>query len=219
MSLDSVPYISVIMAVYNTPFSLVSRALQSVINQDFDNWELIIIDDGSTNETSLLLYHLAKKHEDRITLIRHGNCGQSKSINKGISISNGQYIAILDADDEYMPHHLSTCLLHIKHVDLIASTTITVVDSEDDYYVPDKLDPTKLIHVDDCVLLATLFGDKKVFTRFPLLDGYAADAQFFEMASNHFRVKKVDLRSYIYYRNVPGSICSHLKTKNKLEIA
>ena len=51
----------------------------------------------------------------------------------------------------------------MNFADLIASTTITVVDKEEDYYVPDKFDRSKVIHVDDCVLFATLFGKKEVF--------------------------------------------------------
>jgi hypothetical protein len=124
----------------------------------------------------------------------------------------------LDADDEYKTNHLSNCLLQMKNADLIASTTTTIVDKEEDYYVPDKHDNSQLIHVDDCVLFATLFGNREVFTRLQFQDIYAADAYFFEQASLHFRVKKVNLRSYIYYRNIPGSICANMKIKNSTAI-
>jgi glycosyltransferase involved in cell wall biosynthesis len=206
--------ISVLMAVYNTNFSYTKRAIDSVLKQDFQDFELIIIDDGSkeNNRESLLEY--AEKHEDKIIYIRHSNRGQSESINRGVLYSLGEYITILDSDDEYKPNHLSACLREIEGLDLICSTTETIVDTENDYYVPDKDDYTKLIHLDDVVLFGTLFGQKKVFTDLDFKTGFAADADFFEQAATRFRVKKLDLRTYIYHRNIPNSICATLKKAN-----
>ena len=64
------------MAVYNTDFSYIKRAIYSVLLQDFQDFELIIIDDGShsSNRESLLQY--AQKNEDKIVYIRHSNRGQ-----------------------------------------------------------------------------------------------------------------------------------------------
>ena len=68
--------------------------------------------------------------------------------------------------------------------------------------------------MDNSVLFGTLFGRKKVFSRINFKSGFAADADFFEKAKLNFRVKKADLRTYIYYRNIPTSICSSMKNKN-----
>jgi glycosyltransferase involved in cell wall biosynthesis len=206
--------ISVLMAVYNTNFNYTKRAIDSVLKQDFQDFELIIIDDGSKENNRELLLEYAEKHEDKITYIRHSNRGQSESINRGVLYSMGEYITILDSDDEYKPNHLSTCLREIAELDLICSTTETIVDTENDYYVPDKDDYTKLIHLDDVVLFGTLFGQKKVFTDLDFKTGFAADADFFEQAAARFRVKKLDLRTYIYHRNIPNSICATLKKAN-----
>lgn len=202
------------MAVYNTDFSYIKRAIDSVLLQDFQDFELIIIDDGShsSNRESLLQY--AQKNEDKIVYIRHSNRGQSESINRGVLNSIGEFITILDGDDEYKSNHLSSCLREIKEEDLICSTTETIVDTNDDYYVPDKNDLTKLIHLDETVLFGTLFGRKKVFLSIKFKNGFAADADFFERAKSQFRVKKVDLRTYIYHRNIPNSICSTIKKEN-----
>ena len=202
------------MAVYNTDFSYIKRAIDSVLLQDFQDFELIIIDDGShsSNRESLLQY--AQKNEDKIVYIRHSNRGQSESINRGVLNSIGEFITILDGDDEYKSNNLSSCLREIKEEDLICSTTETIVDTNDDYYVPDKNDLTKLIHLDETVLFGTLFGRKKVFLSIKFKNGFAADADFFERAKSQFRVKKVDLRTYIYHRNIPNSICSTIKKEN-----
>lgn len=143
--------------------------------------------------------------------MRHTNRGQSESINRGILNSTGEYITILDADDQYKPNHLSSCLKAISSSDLIASTTETIVDSSDDFYVSDKYDHNQLVHIDDCILFATLFGRKEVFMNLKFQKKYAADAEFYEAASKKYAVKKVDLRTYVYYRNIPNSRCAKIK--------
>jgi len=205
------PKISVLMAVYDTDFSLVKRAIDSVLKQDFQDFEMIVIDDGSQNGTQNQLLNYIIQNEDKISYLRHANCGQSESINRGILNSTGEYITILDADDQYKPNHLSSCLKAISSLDLIASTTETIVDSSDDFYVPDKYDHNQLVHIDDCILFATLFGKKEVFMNLKFQKKYAADAQFYESASKKYAVKKVDLRTYIYYRNIPNSTCAKMK--------
>jgi glycosyltransferase involved in cell wall biosynthesis len=206
--------ISVIMSVYNTPFVLVKRAIDSVLNQDFTNFEFIIIDDGSNNDTHTQILNYAIEHEDVITYLRHKNCSQSESINKGILISNSEFITVIDADDEYKPNHLSTCLSEMKTHDLIASTTETIVNQESDYYVPDRFNTNEVVHVDDCILFATLFGKKEVFTSLNFHDMYGADAHFYERAEQQFMVQKLDLRTYIYYRNNPDSVTAKVKSNS-----
>jgi len=206
--------ISVLMAVYNTEFAFIKRAIDSVLNQDFQDFELIIIDDGGTNDSRAQMLQYAEQHEDKIIYVRHSNRGQSKSIDRGVLNSIGEFITILDSDDEYKPNHLSACLQEIDGLDLICSTTETIVDSENDYYVPDKNDQTKLIHLDEVILFGTLFGRRKVFTSLDFRSGFAADAHFYEQATQLFRVKKLDLRTYVYHRNIPNSICATIKKAN-----
>lgn len=208
--------VSVLMAVYNTDFSSTKRAIDSVLNQSFQDFELIIIDDGSKDNNRESLMQYAEKHEDKIVYIRHANHGQAASINRGVLNSTGEFITIIDSDDEYKPTHLSSCLREMDNVDLICSTTDTIVDTIEDYYVPDKNDLTRNIHLDDVVLFGTLFGRKKVFLSIDFQSGFAADSAFYEKASALFRVRKVALRTYVYYRNNPNSICSVLKKQNLL---
>jgi glycosyltransferase involved in cell wall biosynthesis len=203
--------ISVLMAVFNTEFHLTKRAIDSVLGQDFQDFELIIIDDGSTKNDRKSLLEYIELHEDKIAYIRHRNRGQAESINRGVINSIGEYITILDSDDEYKPFHLSACLQEMENADLICSTTETVVDSIEDYYVPDKNDLSKPIHLDDAILFGTLFGHQKVFKTINFEGGFAADSAFYEKAKVLFNVKKVNQKSYIYYRNNPNSSCSVLK--------
>jgi glycosyltransferase involved in cell wall biosynthesis len=203
--------ISVLMAVYNTEFHFIKRAIDSVLEQDFQDFELIIIDDGSKGNDRKSLLEYVERHEDKIVYIRHSNRGQAQSINRGVLISVGEFITILDSDDEYKPFHLSACLQEMEDADLICSTTETVVNSSDDYYVPDKNDLSKPIHLDDAVLFGTLFGHQKVFKSIDFEGGFAADSAFYERAQIQFKAKKVFQKSYIYYRNNPNSTCAVLK--------
>lgn len=202
------------MTVFNTDFFYTKRAIDSVLQQDFQDFELIIIDDGSKENNRESLLNYVEKFEHKISYIRHSNRGQSESINRGVLYSQGEYITIIDSDDEYKPNHLSTCLREINEMDLICSNSETIVDSENDYYVSDKNDLTKLIHLDEVILFGTLFGRKKVFTSIDFKTGFAADSDFYERATQLFRVKKLDLRTYVYHRNIPNSICAIIKKAN-----
>lgn len=206
--------VSVLMTVFNTDFSYTKRAIDSVLNQDFQDFELIIIDDGSKGNNRDSLMDYVEKNEDKISYIRHSNRGQSESINRGVLYSLGEYITMIDSDDEYKQNHLSSCLMGINELDLICSTSETIVDNDNDYYVPDKNDLSKLIHLDEATLFGTLFGRKKVFTSIEFKTVFAADADFYERATKLFSVKKLDLRTYIYYRNIPNSICARIKKAN-----
>jgi len=206
--------VSVLMTVFNTNLLYTKRAIDSVLNQDFQDFELIIIDDGSKENNRESLMDYVEQYEDKISYIRHSNRGQSESVNRGVLNSLGEYITIIDSDDEYKPNHLSTCLREINNLDLICSTTETIVDSDNDYYVPDKNDLTKLIHLDEVILFGTLFGRKKVFNSIVFKTGFAADADFYEQATKLFNVKKLDLRTYVYHRNIPTSICATIKKAN-----
>jgi glycosyltransferase involved in cell wall biosynthesis len=206
--------VSVLMTVFNTNLLYTKRAIDSVLDQDFQDFELIIIDDGSKENNRESLMDYVEKYEDKISYIRHSNRGQSESVNRGVLYSLGEFITIIDSDDQYKSNHLSTCLREINNLDLICSTTETIVDNDNDYYVPDKNDLTKLIHLDEVILFGTLFGRKKVFNSINFKTGFAADADFYEQATKLFRVKKLDLRTYVYHRNIPTSICATIKKAN-----
>jgi len=82
--------------------------------------------------------------------------------------------------------------------------------------VPDRFDYNKLIHVDECILFATMFGKKDVFSKIQFKNMYASDADFFDRVQQTYAVKKVDLRTYIYYRDNKESITETIKSKIKV---
>ena len=81
--------VSVLMTVFNADLLYTNRAIDSVLLQDFQDFELIIIDDGSKQNNRESLMDYVEKYEDKITYIRHSNRGQSESINRGVFIQFG----------------------------------------------------------------------------------------------------------------------------------
>ncbi|MCM8824400.1 MAG: glycosyltransferase [Candidatus Omnitrophica bacterium] len=91
------PKVSVIMAAYNEEKNI-SKAIESILSQTFENFEFIIINDGSTDRTEEIIKKYQKK-TTRIHLISKENTGLADSLNLGIRHSRGEYIARMDADD------------------------------------------------------------------------------------------------------------------------
>lgn len=99
------PLVSVIMPVYNEE-KLVGRAIKSVLNQTLEDLELIIVDDGSTDNTPEILQEF-QELDERIRVTRNRrNIGITPSLNRGLKLSRGRYIARIDADDWYRAEKL-----------------------------------------------------------------------------------------------------------------
>ena len=96
--------VSVIMPCYNGE-KFIGKAIESVINQTYQNWELIIVDDGSTDNSKKIIDHYLS--DRRIIYIRHiRNKGIPVTRNTGINASHGDFIALLDQDDKWVPNKL-----------------------------------------------------------------------------------------------------------------
>jgi glycosyltransferase involved in cell wall biosynthesis len=109
------PIISIIIPTYNR-CNLLPRAINSVLNQSFKNFELIIVDDGSTDETKKIIEKYLKKNS-RIKYIYQKNSGSpAQPRNTGIKIAKGNYIAFLDHDDEWFNDKLEKQIkMYIKN--------------------------------------------------------------------------------------------------------
>ena len=98
------PKISVVIPLYNKEKSIAST-LQTVLNQTFTDYEIVIVNDGSTDNS---VAEVEKIHDARIRLINQQNAGVSAARNRGVEEAKGKLIAFLDADDEWKPEYLST---------------------------------------------------------------------------------------------------------------
>ncbi|WP_407422105.1 glycosyltransferase family 2 protein [Methanobrevibacter sp.] len=98
--------VSVIVPVFNSS-QYIGATLDSIINQDFDDFEIIVIDDGSSDNSLDIVNEKLNSTNLPNTIIHQENQGVSAARNKGIEVSNGDYLVFVDADDYITPNHLS----------------------------------------------------------------------------------------------------------------
>lgn len=98
----SSPSVSVVIPAYNRAHTL-NRAIDSVLNQTFEDFELIVVDDGSTDETQRVL----REYGDRIKRVRQDRSGVSAARNRGLAECRARFIALLDSDDAWLPDKLA----------------------------------------------------------------------------------------------------------------
>lgn len=204
------PVVSVIMLTYNRA-GFLQRSINSFLNQVFKNAELLIVDDGSEDNTLQIVNGFMKSNKN-IRYLTHSHRGIPLSRNAGIAAASGKYIAFLDSDDEYKPDYLEKRAQFMEanpDVDLIEGGAIIFGDP----YVKDKNDLSKKIHLSECHIGATFFGKAGVFNS---LKGYnknilySEDGEFWERAEKKFILKKFNHNSYVYYRDNPDSICNQV---------
>lgn len=138
--------VSIIMGIYNCASTL-AEAIDSIINQTFQDWELIMCDDGSTDET----YSIAEKYREelgsKIVLLKNDqNYGLNHTLNRCLKVASGEYIARMDGDDISLPWRLEKELDFLeKHLEYaIVSTPMIYFDEAGDWgrsYAIEK--PTK----------------------------------------------------------------------------
>lgn len=121
--------VSVIMPAYNAA-KYIAESIESVLRQTFDNWELIVVDDGSSDNTASVVKSFVAL-DPRIKYVWQENGKQGKARNTAIANSKGEYLAFLDADDIWLPEKLQ------KQLQLIISTNADLVFSN--VYMFEKL--------------------------------------------------------------------------------
>lgn len=121
--MNSPPLVSVVTPFFNAE-KYFEEAIESVLAQTYDNWELLLVDDGSTDGSTAIAQRYAQKYPEKIRYLEHSchqNRGKSVSRNLGINSGRGQYLALLDADDVFLPEKLE------KQVAILESQPDTVM--------------------------------------------------------------------------------------------
>lgn len=106
------PFISIVIPIYNVA-RFIPNGLQCIFNQLYNDYEIILINDGSTDNSGQICNDYANAHNN-ITIIHQDNSGTGEARNKGILTAKGEYIWFFDIDDYAMPHLLTTCVDILK---------------------------------------------------------------------------------------------------------
>ena len=110
--MTSTPSISVVMPAFNAE-DFIGAAITSILQQDYPDFELIVVDDGSTDETALIGEHFQKR-DPRVSLLRQKNAGQAAANNAAIGVAQGEFIARMDADDVSLSNRLTTQVRYLS---------------------------------------------------------------------------------------------------------
>lgn len=151
----NLPIVSVIIPVYNIE-KYIGKCLESILNQSYDNWEAIVVNDGST-DSSLKICESFAKTDSRFKVITIENGGPSNARNHGLDLVKGEFVMFVDGDDMLLPDAIKISVeqLHLLQVDIVCMSGVRITeDGEKELGVisqtpSDRLDAmsvTRMIH-------------------------------------------------------------------------
>lgn len=167
--------VSIITPMYNGE-KFVAKTIKSVLNQNYKNWEMIIIDDGSKDNSPTIVEEYSKK-DKRIQLVRQKNAGSGAARNNGIRRAKGQYICLLDADDTWESNFLEEQIKLIKEKNAtLVFSSHNRIDENDNiclkaFIVPEKIDYKSLLKTCSISCLTAMYDVSK-FGKFYLREDF-----------------------------------------------
>lgn len=168
------------MPAYNCE-KYIEQAIRSVMEQGFENWELIVIDDGSSDSTREIIDRLALEDDRIVSMPNKKNIGVARTRNRGIEISRGRYIALLDSDDVWLPCKLDDQLKKLRESGAeLCYCSYSIVDSEgmsakSDYLVPEAIGFNDLLKENYIGCSTVLFSREALGENRFLVDFYHED--------------------------------------------
>ncbi|NJO57486.1 MAG: glycosyltransferase family 2 protein [Richelia sp. RM2_1_2] len=210
---------TVVMPAYNAAAYL-AQTIESVLSQTFTNFELLIIDDGSTDNTAIIAEDYQQK-DKRVKLLIQSNQGVSATRNQGITSSNSEYIAFIDADDKWFPDKLA---LHYQHLEKNPDLGVSYAKVE--FLTPDgkhtrkiaqgrltKLQPQHFLYENPTMTVSNLVVRRQIFQKIGCFDcnmNYSEDLDFlFRVACSHWKIEGID-HVLLGYRTTQGGLSSQL---------
>ena len=188
--IDKFPLISVIIPTYNTAHYL-PDAIESILAQNYPNFEIIIIDDGSTDNTVEVL----SMYEQKIIYYYQQNRGPASARNQGLQLSKGKFIAFLDADDLWPKDKIRRQLMHFQK----SPKTDIVIGRQRVEYLPDAkellYDDTLISETQICQSLPIALIRKTVFD---IIGNFDEELIYFEDWDWHLRARENNLNILVY---------------------
>lgn len=196
---STTPTVSVVVPTYNRRETL-DRAVESVLGQTYEDFELVIVDDGSTDGTRELVQSY---EDDRIRYLRNeGTSGANAARNRGIRASDGRYVSFLDSDDAYAADNLAEKVSTLESLPDSFAGVFTPHRTLDDGRLRSQSRPSiEVVEFEDIVRENVIGGfscvavRRDVFDRVGLLDEElkaAQDYDFYLRTLRHYRMRLVD---------------------------
>ena len=221
------PKVSIIIPVYNGA-AFIEEAIQSALDQTFSDFDLIVIDDGSTDETPRAVTQFGK----RVRYFRQTNQGRSRARNKGLELADGEYVAFLDADDRWKPDRLERGvsvlegmpeigLVHgeVEAINPRGATLKKETNQIRKYYQLERKSGSGhfLLLEDKCILLSsTILFRRECLNRvgyydlaFPIYEDYDWYLRF----ALCYPIRLLEAPPIAQYRRHPGNVSSHYDSR------
>lgn len=190
--------VSVIIPTYNRA-KLIKRAIQSVLNQTYKEVEIIVIDDGSTDNTEQIINNFSCRNLKYIKLEK--NCGACKARNVGIANASGEFISFLDSDDEWDPYKLEYQLNFLKQ----KNASVVVCNY---YYIKNN---NKILRIsskhNDIITYNELLYENCITTGAILATKSVFEENNFDLKMPRYQdwdiVLRISQKNVIYFLNIP----------------
>ncbi len=225
------PKISVIVPVYNVE-NYVERCLNSIIGQTYDNLEIIVVNDGSTDNSETICRRIANQN-DRIKVFSKENGGLSDARNYGLDRATGEYISFIDSDDYISPFFYETAVDRIRkyNADIVSVNWLSFNNDTNVEHVENKNDAKEYVYHDSEIISNYLVSRNrriidhsaciKVYKsslfknlRFPKGKYHEDLFLTYKLLDNARTYVFVDLPLYFYYRGNTNSITFNYGVKN-----
>lgn len=199
------PLVSVIMPVYN-PGRYLVESIESILNQTFSNFEFIIVDDASTDNSWKIIKSYAKKDKRIIPIKNKINLGVSLTSNIAISQSKGKFLARMDADDISVPDRLYKQITFLKNNPntVIVGGQCTIID-ENNQIVGLKKFPTTQTQIENMIFWAV-----PIQQGFMMINRSLLPKKFVWYSPSKFSAEEIDLyfnlKKYGQFANLPDNL-------------
>jgi glycosyltransferase involved in cell wall biosynthesis len=206
------PLVTIIVPAYNRAGGLLEATLDSILEQDYENLECLVLDDGSTDFTPQVLERYAAAYPERMRWERHENMGQPKTLNRGFEMARGELIGYLNSDDLFLPGAITklTTLLTENPEAALAYPAYRIID-EDGEGIADMMPPTytatEAIRLHNCIVNVGAIYRRRVIER---IGGW--DTSFTYLADFEWCVRASSVGPFLRHpdvlacwRNHPGS--------------
>lgn len=217
--------ISVILSVRDNLDGLLEKTLKSIEQQTYTDWELVAVDDGSTDDTSDILNKFLNLHRDRVDfIVNEKNIGLTKSLVRATSRARGQYLARIDSGDEFFPDKLQKQVEFLERYSDYGIVGCNYINR----YLPNNsvrknIMPDSDVAIRKTILKRNPFAHSCVMMRQDVYresGGYNSEIVFGQDYDLWFRVLKItkaaNLREFLCHRTIHAQSISYVKQRAQM---